>query len=237
MNWGGQNPMPFITSTSSTSPRVAEFLRKEYPEHFVSRFDSAIDFDEIGAFQTLVDLMMFIAEKHDLKVSHAGDWSHKMVDGKIVYTGKKGRTLYIGSRTSVVYFRLYEKGKEQIDKMIDQDASPDWCRLELEVKPQKKKNRLAASKLKPCDAFSCSRAAVEVAELLGAPNMPRVRLGTVRDDSSDLDRRIAYLLYQYGNTIEDIVKERLGGCRADLGDYLESQKEFSKALVMNSKNV
>ena len=228
VSYGGENPNPYIVSTSSNAPRVAEFLKKEFPDHSVSRFDSALDFDEEGAWETLVELGLYLAEKYKLKVNYQGDWR---------VGGKGGRTLYVGSRSSVVYLRIYEKGKEQIQKGIDVEASKDWVRVELEIKPQKKINKLLASRLDAVDAFSCSKWAIEMAELLGERGMPRIKLGTVHDTESALNKRLAFMLYQYGNTLEDIVEHRLGGCRDDLGDYLKSKMEWARETVQKSKQV
>lgn len=53
------------------------------------------------------------------EIEHRGNW--KRPNGK-------GRTLYIGSRQSGKYCRIYEKGKQLGDK------SSSWCRVEVEVK-------------------------------------------------------------------------------------------------------
>ncbi|MEX5543951.1 replication initiation factor domain-containing protein, partial [Pseudomonas poae] len=48
-----------------------------------------------------------------------------------------GRTLYLGSQTSAVSMRIYEKGKQL-------DCGNDWVRAELQVRPQKDQKTLIA---------------------------------------------------------------------------------------------
>ncbi len=236
LNFGGCNPNPFLVSSGSTSSHFAQFLREHYPVHFVSRFDTALDFDEEGAFDSLVELFKMTKEEHNLKIKYVGDWSSEVLDGKLIYTGSGGRTVYLGSRSSPVYFRLYEKGKEQREKMIDSEASLDWARLELEVKPHKKENKLKASTFEPRAAYSCSRAALYLSQFLGSNDIPRIKVGTVWKKTDDLDRVLSYMLYQYGNTIERIVDERLNGDYNQLGLYLLSELDSAKLKVSRSKS-
>lgn len=225
---GGINPNPYLVASSNNSSRVSEFLKLHFPNHSVSRFDTAIDFDETGAWKSLVDLGFYLAEKYNLKVNQMGDWRDE---------GKGGRTLYIGSRTSVTYLRIYEKGKEQIQKLIDVDASKNWVRVELEVKPQNKGAKAFASKMKPHELFGSSKWGIELGELLGQKGIPRIKLGTIHEAESELDKRMAYMLYQYGKTIEDILESRLDGCTGDLGGYLLDRMEWAKLKVAASKEI
>jgi hypothetical protein len=236
MNFGGHNERPFLVSSGATSGHFAQFLREHYSEHFVSRFDTALDFDEEGAFDYLLELFKMTKEEHNLKIRYVGDWSSEVVDGKIVYTGKGGRTVYLGSRTSPVFFRMYEKGKEQREKLIDSNASLDWCRLELEVKPHKRHNKLKASKLNPKDAYSCSRAAIFMSNYLGENDTPLVKMGTVWKKKDDLDATLAHMLHQYGNTIERVIEERLGGNYNQLGLFLLSEMDSAKLKVSRSRS-
>lgn len=228
VSYGGQNDFPYLVASSHNASRVSEFLKINFPNHSVSRFDTAVDFDEEGAWETLVEMGFYLAEKYNLKVNQQGDWRED---------GRGGKTLYIGSRSSVVYMRIYEKGKEQIQKGVDVDASPNWVRVELEIKPQKKSNKIFAARMKAYEGFGCSKWSKEIPELLSNEKMPRIKLGTIREPESDLDKRLAYMLYQYGNTIEEIVQHRLGGCRDDLGKYLESKTEWALQAVKAAKKI
>jgi len=55
----------------------------------------------------------------------AGDWED---------FPEKGRTLYLGSKTSTTRLRLYEKGKQPEYVHLER---PNWTRIELQVRPAK----------------------------------------------------------------------------------------------------
>lgn len=226
-SFGGVNKGIFIVSSSSSSEKVSQFIRSYYKDHRVSRFDTAIDFDREGSFEALSGLLMDFSREYDLKVNQVGDWREN---------GTGGRTLYLGSRKSVAYLRLYEKGKEQISKGLDIDANVHWCRLELEIKPANKVGKETASSMEPYDAFSVSRWTRALAELLDSQKLEPKKLGTVRKSNSDLDMRISYMLYQYGVSLEDVVDQKLDGNWDELGSYLKEQLPKARNLIAKSKS-
>lgn len=62
--------------------------------------------------------------------------SHRLVsECKFGSKGKIGNTLYIGSRSSNCYLRVYDKRLEQISK-IGEDVGFDWIRWEMELKKE-----------------------------------------------------------------------------------------------------
>ena len=225
-SFGGSHDSIYVLSTSDNSPQVSEFLRHEYPGHSVSRLDVANDYDEEAVFDSLCQMGFYLAEKYGLKINQIGDW----------HTGKSGRTLCIGSRKSVAYLRIYEKGKEQRSKGIDPDASLDWVRMELEVKPANKYSKVKASTMQPLEFFSISQWTREIADLLGERGLQAMPLGTVRNIASDLDRKTNFMLYQYSAVIQNIVEQRLNGNWRDLGEYLKESMPKAKKAVEASRS-
>jgi len=56
-SFGGINKGIFIVSSSSSSEKVSSFIRSYYKDHRVSRFDTALDFDQEGSFEALSELL------------------------------------------------------------------------------------------------------------------------------------------------------------------------------------
>ncbi|MDT0502753.1 replication initiation factor domain-containing protein, partial [Halomonas sp. PAR7] len=190
--WGGNtgDRVMVVGSGANASP-VASLVRSEWPDHLVIRADVAEDYDEPDAFAALSALMLNIADKHRLKVTHYGDW-HRC---------ENGRTLYVGSRQSPVMVRLYEKGLEQRAKGYSQNASADWVRLEVEVKPKRAAARKHLATLQPDDFMACAAWTREVALcLFNSDLVPITGLGTIKRMSDD-ERALAALVKQYGGLL------------------------------------
>ena len=136
-----------------------------------SRADACLDYDEEGLSQALFDFGLWFAVKHDLKIEQRGDWER----------GHE-RTLYIGSRSSPVFLRIYEKGHKSISDG-DDTASPNWVRVEVECKPDRKR-REAFSQLEASDLFRAGW----VSDFMGAlfvQNIARVPIGYQRSITTD----------------------------------------------------
>lgn len=191
--WGGNTgDRVLVLGTGSNASPVASLVRSEWPDHHLVRADVAEDYDEPDAFEILSSMMLNIADKHRLKVTHYGDW-HRC---------ENGRTLYVGSRQSPVMARLYEKGIEQRVKGYSPSASPDWVRLEIEVKPKRHDARKHLATLQPDDFMACSPWTREVAQCLFQSSLEAITgLGTIKRMSDD-DRALAALVKQYGGLLQ-----------------------------------
>lgn len=190
--WGGNTgDRVLVLGTGANASPVASVVRSEWPDHHLVRADVAEDYDEPDAFAALSALMLNIADKHRLKVTHYGDW-HRC---------ENGRTLYVGSRQSPVMARLYEKGIEQRVKGYSPDASPDWVRLEIEVKPKRADARKHLATLQPDEFMACSPWTREVAQCLFETSLQAITgLGTIKRMSDD-ERALAALVKQYGGLL------------------------------------
>lgn len=121
-----------VVASSWLAAHACRVLRREFPTHRVSRADVAYDVDEPGAFDRLYKAAHALARAPRrggrggvLATSTVGDW----------LDGENGRTLYIGAPSSALRIRIYEKGHEQRAKHPDQKFSPDWVRVEWQIRP------------------------------------------------------------------------------------------------------
>ena len=104
----------------------ATWVRAEFPDHELVRADVALDFDEGGAWVTLAGWGLKVGQMFHIKNQFIGAAGTELIDSPEI----DGRTLYLGSRSSVGMVRIYEKGKK------DNPDHPDWVRVELEFKPK-----------------------------------------------------------------------------------------------------
>jgi len=185
------SPDPYLVGSGPEAPPVAEYLRGSEFGHRVSRVDVCEDYTAPGAWELLSGICLKVADRHGVKVRHAGDW-HRGVDG---------RTIYLGGQTSVVQNRTYEKGRQM-------RKDPDHVRSETQINPKGKGKSLAA-RAAPLELFAASRWSATLATELGAPTVERMAFGNVyRPD--DVQRSREALVRQYGPTIRNWADE-LGG--------------------------
>lgn len=196
--FGGCQTWPLVLGSGSGTGAAVRGLRELFPDdHWVTRADSALDLDRPGIWDELSAAALRFADDRGLKVSMGGDW----------HRGEGGRTLYIGSRSSTCFVRVYEKGK-QMQSLGDPSASVDWVRVELSMKPLRDHRRAAAT--------------ISASDLWGMAKWPRAFRRDVLDgfevdaaymrEHRDTDHRRAMesLLRQYGPTLLREM-ERVGG--------------------------
>lgn len=124
---GGANPHPHVECTGRASQTLARYLREGIP-HRPTRIDHAVDLQAAGLFHRLNRYSRRLAKQHRLKWVPKGDW----------VTPDAGRTVELGSRSSQVFVRIYEKGLEYANKqgVYITDELRNWVRIEIEFKPQ-----------------------------------------------------------------------------------------------------
>jgi len=193
---GGHNERFLVRFSSDRAISGSQFLRQYHPDHIVSRLDVALDFDASAGFEKMVSWFVDYAKKNKLKTSQAGDWLNAV----------GGRTLYIGSRQSLVYIRIYEKGIEQIDKKLNVHASPDWYRVEFEIKPQTADGKRLFSTITPEDALNCSPIMREFKERIMNKMADPISISAVRSRTGQ-DSAFRHMRYQYGKILETHLEE------------------------------
>lgn len=205
---GGIQPWPNAYASGDASDEFVPALRTLW-SHDVTRADAAQDFIGEAAWDRLYPLCLDLADERRLSVSQAGDW----------HRGIEGRTLYIGSRKSGCFARLYEKGKEQVAKAPSAEQArmvpADWVRLELECRPSKE-TRSLVSKMSPDQVFGMTAWSMELRHRIDGVQVPRVAMKGWR--VSDDDRALAFMLRQYGPTL--MRKKAAVGSWAALGELL-----------------
>ena len=170
-----------VVSSGSASAEIATLLRTVYPDHRVTRADGAIDRVEAGGFDRVSGDLLRFAEAAGLTINQMGDW-----------TRGQARTLYVGSRKSPVFLRVYEKGWKE-------SGDPDWYRIEVEVKPKGDARRDVA-RMSPFELFGTSRWLSDAAPLLGLSDLAHVPVGTLWKLSNE-DRARAFLMRQFGQVL------------------------------------
>jgi hypothetical protein len=178
----------YVQGTGQHAAPVAKFLRSLDAPHRVSRADVAEDYTGAGTWDLVSRTLLSVADKHGVKVEHAGD-HHRGVDG---------RSLYLGGRQAVTRAIGYEKGKQL-------GTDPDHVRIELRVRPQGEGKSLAAKAL-PEQLYGSSRWSRDLGDRMGRPDIARLSLGTIYREE-DIARSRRALLKQYGATLRGLETE------------------------------
>lgn len=205
LSWGGHNPDPYVVASGEDADDLAQLIRGLGLPHRVSRADVCMDVDEPGAWDFLAAECRRIAVVSGLKLELWQDPERP----------ERGRTLYVGSRRSEGFVRLYEKGAK------DDPSRPNWVRFEVELKPQHRDRKELLAESEPLDALGFTRwVRGFVAEQFGfAAAAAPVRSERLGDDES----AIQALVKQYGRILRRRA-ESLGGWSAlglDLGGRLD----------------
>lgn len=207
--WGGVNGVEstHVQASGLDTPYTVGVIRQEWPQHRVSRADVREDWSHPRAWRRLVKIALAVAADFNVKTSTVGDWIR----------GQEGRTLYLGSMTSRVVVRIYEKGKQL-------GVDPNWVRMEIVVRPTGEgKSELAAAL--PAQVMQSTRWTAELARRVGIPEFDSIR---VRDpwSQSDDERALSYCFQQYGKILQRKA-EALGGW-SELGAHIGAAVEAAQ---------
>ena len=204
--WGDRHPFPHVQMSGEDADVGARLLRARWPEeHAVSRADPCIDYGEGDAYETLQAQALTVAAAHRVKVGTAGDHLLTM----------EGRTLYLGSPTSAVRLRIYEKAAQLRAKFRDDPVKlatvPDnLTRLECQVRPQGPAAKHLASKAEPMALMGSAKWMRALMGLVADVELEPLMVGKPWRQADD-DRAYAAMLAQYGGLLERV--------RADLGSW------------------
>lgn len=194
MAGGRQGDRVMLEVKGERSPAVVDALRGRY-EHRCTRLDTCVDFDRPGAFQELLAPVLRVKEEFAIYGEKRGDWDQPEL----------GRTVMLGARSSVIKFRLYEKGKQPEYRHLNQ---PDRVRAELQVRPVKIAREVYAH-VSAVDAWGASRWTAALAgELLGE-RLDRVPPGTMWKPT-ERERALRWMVRQYGCHLMGLADD-LGG--------------------------
>lgn len=221
---GGNGNRPHAFASSDATDNFVSLVRHEWPDrHLVTRLDAAEDFNEEGSFDRIRPVARRIAKRHRLSFpKHEDDLNPSA-----------GRTQYIGSPSSDYMARLYEKGWEQVAKLmalfktkLPEDMAQnvktirneitgevlrpqDWTRLELQVRPRQEEGRRLAATISPEQAWGFTEWAHELAQEAMALELERICIRT-RKVSKD-EEALRWMCQHYGAMLNRL--------NSDLGDW------------------
>lgn len=153
--WVGQDATSgsiYVEAKGDTTPALVKAIRTYFPEHSAARLDVAEDYDEPGAFDAL---QRIIRAAKGVKVK--GGYVALPDDAQ------DGKTWTAGTRGGVGYIRVYEAGKHPDRLHL---ARPNWVRAEAEIRPHYARDKLAAARMTPLDAWGLSSWTHRVGEAL-----------------------------------------------------------------------
>ena len=228
VQWGGHlhGDLVHVAFSGWRAGDGAELLRDVVPEHRVSRVDVAEDLCGPGAYSELQKLSARVARDHGITRSRI------VPDNPL-----SGRTVYVGSRQSPVFVRIYEKGKQvaaaisggsskvdaqQLGVDLKGHALQTWARCEIEVKP-KAHARSELAHFPPESFWGCAEWTASLYRELRGVDVPRVKVGSVWQ-ADDLSRLVRSMLAQYGRTLERLHHDHGSWCAVGnyLGDELQA---------------
>lgn len=180
--WWSGNPGIHVKASGEDAPLADSVLLRGRKvngwEVLPTRVDACVDWVREGLFDSLSSRLLCFAVDNGIKIDQKGDWERG-----------RARTLYLGSRSSVVQLVLYEKGYES-------GGDKNWVRLEVRVYPAKRARASVAS-WAPGDAFRASSWVVKALAEIGWKDLQPLSVGSVWRPS-DTARQRLYLLRQYG---------------------------------------
>lgn len=182
----------FVVSSGHHAHDLAEAFRNIFPGGSVSRADSAIDFSGGADFY-----------------DYAHDWASDRFKGRVKmrqWIDESGpqdaRTFYLGSPSSEVVVRIYEKWLQ------DPTYSAGTVRAEVQVRPEKRARKRYAGTASSDDLWGFSRFSRLLASELASVGAPAPPPRSAR--VSDLDRALDTVVRQYRRTFLEHL-ERLDG--------------------------
>lgn len=200
------NGTGLIHSRDNWESRLFHFLEVSISPS-ITRVDLAHDIYNapqflIDHFLTVYDKGGFTNYRNKPAISLVGNWHT---------SDSKGRTIYIGNRSSGLYFRIYEKGKQ-----LQSQDYPNWLRLEGELKSA---NRIIPHDvlLRPQDYFAglypCLKTYVNKFS----------RIQTFKNElNSDFDNRVKWAKHQSGGFIK--LMTELGNSPDEILDLIQGNK-------------
>ena len=193
---GHQGDRLMFEVKGEASAKAVEALRARF-EHRVTRVDSCADFDAPDAFKRLLKACTAIKKEHRIMGGKAGDWDD---------FPEKGRTLYLGSTSSPVRARLYEKGLQPEYAHLNR---PDWTRIEAQIRPKGTEAKEAFSKLSPIEVWGAGKWTRDIAAAVLHQHVdPHPAGSTYR--LSERETALRWMCKQYGAHLVSLAAD-LGG--------------------------
>jgi hypothetical protein len=193
---GGPNGNPNATASGAATDGFVRLVRDAWPVHRVTRFDTAEDFCQVGAFETAEAVCREVALDMGVK-------------GRAIVPDDpaEGRTYYLGAPSSDVRVRLYDKTAESLRSLPEDRHGeiPDhWARLEAQVRPRKEWKAYAAQAT-PEQAWGFAGWTAELAARVFALQVERITMQARRE--TDHERAYRFMLLQYGGVLRQMFSD------------------------------
>jgi hypothetical protein len=193
--YGGANGRPHVIATGAATDDVVPALRLGWQgAHTVTRMDSASDFDEVGGYDRVREVLLELATSSRMQVQEI----------ESTKGGHRSRTIYLGAPASRVRVRLYEKGMFERQKG-QHDAPEGWFRLEAQIRPDGLRAREKAAELDAVGAWGQSPMLRKLATAVLGIDVEPVKMQLKREP--DYMRALQFLVKQYGPTLERALAE------------------------------
>lgn len=186
--YGGCNGWPNVLASGAQTDDVAPVVRCAWPVHEVTRMDSAQDFVSEGGYDMVRGALVAVHESSGI--------SKREIESTV--NGVRSRTIYLGSPSSRVQVRLYEKGMFE-HQLGNAEADAGWFRLEAQIRPTGEARRKAAE-VDASEAWGFSPWTRELAAVVLQLDVERVTMQLKREP--DYMRAIEALRRQYTATLE-----------------------------------
>ncbi|WP_166546172.1 replication initiation factor domain-containing protein [Porphyrobacter sp. SLTP] len=208
VRWGGANGTPFVECKGAVSPLISSLLRREF-DHRPARLDVAIDRSAPKLFQRHVRITRKLARTYGLKWEPKGDW----------ITPDAGRTIVLGSRSSQVVLRVYEKGLELAAKQGLELTEELRClvRAEVEFKPQNRTARKQAITIRPDELWGVTEWLVEFSSKAFEIQAKKIKVTERRE--ADYQRALRFMAQQYRAHLLRLLDD-VGGDAEAFGDCI-----------------
>lgn len=180
---GRQGDRVMLEVKGERTPEAVEALRARF-EHRCTRVDACADFDAPRAFEKLHRACRAVKKAHGIYGEKYGDWEDHP---------EKGRTFYLGAKSSPTRMRLYEKGLQPQHAFLER---PNWARLELQVRPVKDAKEMFSS-VTPMEVWGSSRWSRAVAASVLMEHVDPHPAGTVYRET-ERDAALRWMCKQYG---------------------------------------
>lgn len=216
MSGGRQGDRVMLEVKGERTPEVVEALRARF-SHRCTRVDACADFDAPRAFERLYRACNQVKKAHKIIGGKVGDWED---------FPEKGRTLYLGAKSSTTRLRLYEKGKQPEYEFLDR---PNWARVEVQVRPAKEAKTEYAS-LTPLEVWGASRWSRDIAAAVLMEHVDPHPAGTTYR-RTERDAALHWMMKQYGPHLVSLAED-LGGWDCvglTLSEILAEQSERRRA--------
>lgn len=210
----GGNPGVHIITSGWYAQYMAPIIKAL--EAIPTRVDVAHDvYEHEHTFTYVAKKAIGFSKKRGLKINQRGDWTKG---------GERGRTLYIGSRTSLVQLRIYEKSWHPDADPALRTTLPNWYRFEFEFKPKDKNKRKQAANYTPAQWLNSVKWVADICKLFDIDMESSQRLRRA-DNEPDFERALRHMVNQYGKVFDrlfrehvsmDEFKRRINSCRDPL---------------------